>query len=299
LSLARQGRNARWYHEHERDHPVLAYGEVAELLTLRPDPFEQRVAQGWRDIVDGVTSATATAQPGVLIIEGAFFQIPVGVMLAMDVPVARIRALLLRIDAMLSEAGASLIHLTRPDLHEGLREIGDVRGRQWLDEMIGVVSQSGYGRRHRVRDVNGLARFYDRQRSIIASVWPRLTVRRTEIAVGGARWTRAHRRMAAFTRIADTAATPLSSRALIAHAGIYRGPRGQRAVVTTDGRDLYLQRPATQAAPLLRVSDDRFSVESLPIDIQFRGDARGRVRAFRCETRLVNEPRATTRWRRV
>src|SRR4051794_36163177 len=48
LDLVRGGIDAVWFHEHERHHPVFQYGEVEELLQLKPGPFEDAVLAGWK-----------------------------------------------------------------------------------------------------------------------------------------------------------------------------------------------------------------------------------------------------------
>lgn len=296
LDLARGGREASWLHEHEAGHPIVEYGEPEDLLRLQPDAFESRLLAGWQACVRDA------AGPATRVIEGSFIQIPTGVMLAMNASAARIRATLRRIDAIAAGGGASLVYLFRPDLREALRQVGEERGPQWLEAMTAAVAQSPYGRAHRVRNVDGLVGFYQRQRAIVDEVFPTLTVRRLaiEAGTGPAAWDRVGRRVAAFVGVRRVPAVAQPAAALLRHAGPYRGAAsGRAATITTDGRSLYLQLPLTPLLPLVRVGGGHFCPRSLPIDVRFAYDRGGRARSFAYESRMVNEVLTDTSWVRA
>ena len=294
LNLVRGGRDATWVHEHEANHPVFEYGEVEELLQLTERSFEERLLTGWD------TTARQVDPPAVRIIEGAFFQIPVGVMLSMNVPAARIRALLHRIESTISRLDVSLIYLHQPDLRAALLRVGEVRGVQWLEAMTAAVGQSAYGRAHRVRNLNGLIEYYRRQRAVIDSVFPRLTVRRLAIDVSGGRWNRYQRQMTRFLGIRQTPPVELRPADLLRHVGSYRGAtEGKGCVITTDAHALYMHMPSTSVQRLVRVSDGHFCVQSLPIDVRFSYDRKRQARRFEYESRMANEILRDTTWSRA
>lgn len=296
LHLVRSGREASWLHEHERAHPVFEYGEPEELLGLLPDAFEARLLAGWQAWVGAANGS------GPRVIEGSFVQIPVGVMLAMNVSAARIRAVLRRIDAIAARGGAALVYLFRPDLRAALLQVGDERGAQWLESMTAAVAQSRYGRAHRVGSVDGLVGFYQRQRAIVEAVFPTLTVRRLaiEAGTGSAAWGRVERHVAAFLGVRRVPAEPLPPSALLRHAGHYRGAAsGRPATITTDGAALYLQLPQTRLLPLVRVGGAHFCPRSLPIDVRFVYDRSRRARSFSYESRMVNEVLTDASWIRA
>jgi hypothetical protein len=236
----------------------------------------------------------------VRIVEGAFFQIPVGLMLAQNAPPARIRALLLGIEARIAVRQPALVYLHRPDLRRAFDVIGRERGTAWLDEVIGVLARSPYGRRHRVRDVRGLIGYYRRQRAIVDAVLPALSLRRLAIDVSGRRWPQYARRMSAFLDIRQAAPDELGPAGLLRHVGPYRGrASGATSIVTTDARALYLQQPASSAEPLVRVGPGRYCVRSLPIELRFSYDASGAARRFLYDSRMVNETVSDRSWMRV
>jgi hypothetical protein len=236
----------------------------------------------------------------VRIIEGSFFQLPVGVLLAKNVPAVRIRALLHRIEAVLANLDVSLVHLYQPDVRSALTRIGAVRGPEWLELMTAAVGASEYGVAHRVRSLGGLIGYYRRQRAIIDAVLPRLSIRRLAIDVSEARWEQYERRMTAFLglRRAWTMARPQDD--LLRHIGTYRGATtGRTCVVATDGRALYVHLPARLAQRLLPVAGGTFCVESLPIDIRFAYGRSGQARRFTYASRMVNEMLSETSWVRA
>lgn len=294
LDCVRAGRRARWFHEHERAHPIVQYGEVAELLRQTPARFERGLVDAWQRL-----AASTTAE--VLILEGAFLQVPVGVMVAMGVPAARIRAVLREIAGILGGVDASLVYLFHPDLRRSLERTGALRGPQWLVEMSAALGASPYGRRHRVHNVRGLATFYERQRAVVESVLPRLALRHLALDASDNRWDRRHRRIAALAGVRASADPVITKAALLDHAGAYRSPSGLPATITTDGLRLYAHLPATRALPLVPVGDvdGHFCAESLPIDFRFTRDARGRARRFTYHSRMANEVLTDTSWVRA
>lgn len=266
---------------------------MEELLRFTPAAFERRIAAAWR----GFTRPAAAG--AVRILDGSFFQIPVGVMLAMNAPPARIRALVRRLDALLAGANGALVYLHRPDTRRALAGTGDIRGMRWLEELTAALARSPYGRARRVRNLNGLVGYYERQRRLIDGLLPRLSVRHLAVDVTRGDWHRYDRAIARFLAIGRAPAPSLTRADLLRHAGTYRGARGrQPAAITTDGARLYLQLPATSVLPLVRVSGGHFCPRGLPIDIRFTYGG-GRARGFRYESRMSNELLSETSWVRA
>lgn len=281
LHLTHSGHDAAWWHEHQAGHPIFSYAEVEELLDVRPEAFEERLRTAWTGL------ARHTAAP-ITVLEGSFFQVTVGVLLAMNVAPRRIERLLLDIDRTVAPLGAALVHLFYEDTRRGLLAIREHRGAYWLDGMTSIVGKSPYGRRHRVRDVEGLIAFYRAQRAIIDAVFPALSMRRTAIEISGGRWNGYLRRARAFLRIGTPAReTPLTPRRLLRHAGQYRGKAGAR-VIATDGSRLYLHDGLLAPQPLVPARDGSFEVESLPIAIRFTSGAGGVSQRLSVHNQLLN-----------
>lgn len=295
LDRARAGDKARWFHEHECAHPIFEYREVEDLLGETPDRLESRLLGKWRRLVRD----TNTRRAGTLIIEGAFIQIPVGVMLAMNVAPGKIEAFLERVDEVLCQANASLVYLHRPDLGAALDAIGRARGPHWLTSMTATLAASPYGRRNGVKNLRGLERFYKRQRAIVDATLPGLSLRQLRLDVGRGWSDRQNQQVARFAGVRPTREPKLSRANLLAHAGQYKSRSGFPATVTTDGGRLYLHLPATPALSLIRVADERFVAESLPIDVRFTIGADGRARGFTYDSRMSNEILGDRAWSRV
>jgi hypothetical protein len=293
LDLVTAGSGAVWFHEHEVAHPIFEYGEVEELLHWTPERLEQRLLAGWK--------ACAAADDGrVRIIEGSFFQIPIAVMLAMNVPPARIRAFIRRVDAIVASRDAALIYLFRPDLKDAFAQLGDIRGVQWLEGIAAALQKSPYGRTHRVRNVDGVIEYYRRQQVLIDSVFPRLLVRRVALDVSGARWDHYQRKMRTFLGTPRTAPPLLSPADLLRHAGTYRGTKTrQQCRVMTDATTLYIQLPQTDLLRMIHVEDEHFCLEGLPIDVHFAYDPHRRAARFDYLSRMVTEVRSDSSWVRA
>lgn len=221
-------------------------------------------------------------------------------MLAMNAPAARIRALVRQVDALVAGANGALVYLHRPDVRRALLGTGDIRGMRWIEEMTGALARSPYGHARRVRGLDGLAGFYERQRALISGLLPKLSTRHLAIDVTRGAWDRYDREIAAFLDVRRTPEPRLTQTALLRHAGTYRGARGrQPAAITTDGTRLYVQLPATSVLPLVRVGGGHFCAHGLPVDIRFTYGAGGRARGFRYESRMSNEQLTERTWSRV
>lgn len=218
----------------------------------------------------------------------------------MNAAPSRILALLRGIDAAIAPLNPALVYLHRPDLRGAFQTLEHERGASWIGEVVSVLGRSPYGRRHKVRDARGLIAYYRRQAAIVDAVLPKLTLRRLAIDVSGGRWPQYEKRMAAFLGMKATPAPELPLAAQLRHVGQYRGAiTGRTAVVSTDGRALYLQLPATLADPLVRVSPGRFCLRSLPVDVGFDYDASGAARRFTYHSRLIGEAERDRSWVRV
>ena len=293
LQLRRAGQPAAWFHEHQAAHPIFCYDEVEELLELTPDAFEDQILANW-------TAFALDEDPAaVRILEGSFFQLTVGVMLSMNMPALRIARALVAIDRIIEPLDPALIHLFHRHTRDGLLKIRDHRGAYWLDGMTTIVGRSPYGKRHRVRDVEGLVAFYRTQQNIIDAVLPRLRVRRLGIEIGHGAWSAYARKMSAFLSLGRPNASTPSWRELRRCIGRYRTGAGRECTVATDGASLYLQEALAPAQRLLPAGAGCFCVESLPIDVQFRPDGRGASRRLVIRNHLVNAPAETASFARA
>lgn len=293
LDVVAHGGRAVWFHEHEADHPIFQYGEIAELLRWTPAGLENHLIAAW------TAFARDRASDTLRIVEGSFLQIPIGLMLAMNATPARIQALCRRIDSLIAGLEPALIYLHRPDLRGAFRALGAERGAAWLADLIAVIGASRYGRRHRVRGIGGVTAFYRRQRAIVDALLPTLGMRRLalDVSAGGADGAR---RMSAFLGIRPDARRRPGLDPLLRHVGTYRGSvTRSTAIITTDARALYLQQPASSARQLLRVAPGHFCVRALPIDVRFRYDGGGLARQFSYDSRMANETLADRSWIRA
>lgn len=293
LQLAAAGRRSAWFHEHQADHPIFRYGEVEELLAIQPDRFEEQILANWTALARSANAAATC------ILEGSLFQITVGVLLAHNVRPARIARVLLDIERRVAGLDPALIHLYDRRTRDGLLRIRKHRGDYWLNGMTTIVGQSPYGRRHRVRDVDGLVKFYEAQRAIVDAALARMKMRRLAIEIGGGRWPEYERRAASFLGLGRPVRRAVPAAQLLRYAGRYAGraPAGD-LLITTDAASLYRQEPLLPAQRLLPIGGGRFCVESLPIDLQFTPAASAPARRIVVDDKLVGARRRCVLTRR-
>jgi hypothetical protein len=293
LHFIQHGCDASWFHEHQLDHPIFYYDEVDELLRLEVRTFEEQIMANWESFAND-----AEAQP-TRILEGSFFQITTGVLLAMNTTARKIEQMLLRIAATVKKLNPALIYLFHEDTREGLLRIRDHRGMYWLNGMTQLLGQSPYGRQNGVRDFEGLAEFYRRQRLIIESVFSRLEFKKMAVDISGRRWDSYDRRMAAFLKIGELMPLDLPVKQLLKYAGRYKGKTtGNECVVTTDAKSLYLHYVDSHAGKLLPVDHGHFVLRSLPIDIRFDFDRTGLARRITINSRIADRRTTDRTWTR-
>ena len=294
LLLRAAGRRAEWFHEHQAAHPIFCYDEVEELLAVAPDAFEDQILARWSAFARSGSGDAAAIR----ILEGSFLQLTVGVMLSMNLTSARIVRVLREIDRLLAPLDPALIHLFHRDVRAGLLAIRDHRGAYWLEGMTTIVGRSAYGRRHGVRDVEGLIGFYRKQQAIIEAALPKLTLRRLGIEIGRGAWGAYATRMSAFLAM-DRRNIAATAHDLRRCPGSYRSRIGSGRMVTTDGAALYLHETLQPAQRLLPAGAGRFWVESLPIELRFTHEQRGRFGRFAVDNRLMNARPAAASFTRI
>lgn len=291
LDLVRAGHQARWLHEHDVDHPIFPYVDIQDLLRWTPDALEARVVTGWRRFL------ARRPAPGTHIIEGEFLQIPVGVMLALGAPPARIVALLHDLWALMATRRPVLVHLDQRPSRAALQRVADVRGPRWLHDLVAVVAATPYGHAHRVRTVAGVAQFYREQRAIIATAFADIAMPRLAVDLDRGTWEERLTQIRTGLHLPTPRSASVTRAHLWRHVGRFVGrPSGLEAIVTTDGGGLFLQMPATPAVPLLEVAPGQFCLESLPITLTGVYGADQQMMRFRYVSRMRGDHTVDAQW---
>lgn len=294
LQMRRTGQAATWVHEHDPAHPVFRYGELDELLQVRAAACARSLVEKW-------SALAADRRTGrVLILEGSFFQITVGVLLSSGMPADDILGVLAQIEERIAALRPRLVHLRHADLRAGLLGIAEHRGAYWLHGMIEVLRRSAWGRRHRVRHLDGLLAFYEAQQHIIDQACTRLRMPRLVVDVSGGAWDRYHSRISRFAGAGTIATVTAAPNRLSRCSGTYRGRRSRhRSVISTDGQRLYLHSPGRAADPLLPVDPGVFWLQSMPVELSFALDRPGPARGFAVRARLEDRRVPDTSFTRV
>jgi hypothetical protein len=279
------GSRARWFHEREAEHPVFHFSHLHDLLAHGPDRLEHTLLTGWRALLHPPAL-------DVLVLDGTLLNLSVGLMVAMETPLERMRQVVGTIADLLQPFAPTLVQLTYPSVEEQLRAVGERRGSQWAFAMHSLLAHTPFGIAHRPgADAHDkahalLCAFYARQTDMIASLldlWPGT---RTTRVVGDGAWARLQQQVMAdvgaptFHPVIPPAAT------LLRCAGHYRGrSTGRELTVTTDGMALFLLHTDGVADRLVHTTRAAYQlVEGLPAAITFDDDA-----CFRMDTTLRND----------
>jgi hypothetical protein len=299
LHWSSAGARARWFHEREAEHPVFHFAHLDDLLQHGPDGLEEMLLTGWRAL-------ERAPELDVLILDGTLLNLSVGLLVAMQTPLGRIRALFGAVAEMVRPFEPALVHLTYPDVAGQLRSVGARRGSQWAHSMHSMLLRTPFGHAHSDGPHPSLLHaFYARQTAIMATLldlWPGTSI--TSVVRDG-EWDQRQREIAAAVGAPAFAPARLPTDTLLRYVGRYRGNDSGRDVhVTTDGSTLFLQHADHVADRLVQTARAwSHLVEGLPATITFdavsSADCPGSGLGFHMRTTFANDRVVTDAFRRV
>jgi hypothetical protein len=164
LHMTRHGLPARWHYEHESPHPIFHYPDILAAIEegcARDGLFENAIER-WTDLARQVAVGSTS-----VVIESAFFQIPVHPMRLMDWDEPRIAAYANAVAHAIAPVAPLLVLLRHEDVEHALMEAVRWRG-EWfgtfLEEKIG---QSPYGRARDIQGFPGVVRYFTEYRDLV------------------------------------------------------------------------------------------------------------------------------------
>ena len=276
--LARQfraaGRPAEWFYEQQRPHPMA--GETPTPPSSWQDYFAARLAR-WSRLSQRVRSSGTVS-----ILESAWLQGPVFLMLHRDLNRGLIKAFILKTVEAMRGADPALIYLSQPDPVGGMRRLFDRRGLSWGLAHAGHNDGLEFARNRGVSGIDGLLEYWREHNAVCEAIvresgMPTLTVdpRKGE-------W---RERRAAIARFLDLGAATeeptLDQPELGRLVGEYRQGARTFIVSVRDGA-LELDGLLWPRNRLLPIAPGVFEAESWPRLLTFQ-DADGEVRAVRFE----------------
>jgi hypothetical protein len=287
--LARHGRAARWFYEHETPHPIFERSDIDLGIDEGrvPDDFCERAIAGWRTL-----AASAAAGDQSLILESALFQLPMHPMLLMNWPEERIAAYARDVEAALAPARPVPIILRHDDVERAVRDAMTWRGEWFADYLNQRISRSAYGQAHGLSGPDGVVRYFTGYRDLIDRLLTRLSMPAVILDAAAPKHTLPDRVMDALGLPpfepfgTDAAPQPF--------VGSYKDPASDNTMaIVTDGTHLYVD--GEFRTRLIQCGGAAFEISGTPVRLEFLPGAGGSMESITCHANLADLPREWVR----
>lgn len=291
LHLDALGHEARWWFEHELNHPVIGFDQARAAQQAGGMEARQIFAQahhGWAAL-----ARASGAGRGITLLEGALFQATVGAQLLADLPRAEIFAHFDRTLELIAPLEPVLIHLRQENVEAALAATCARRGPWFLEFLQGEFAATARGRRLGRNDAAALLEYFTERREISDQLFARFPGRKLAHENSDGDWARQRKAITDFLGLPPMPAPARPERAE-EFAGRYRAGTGDEWVVTADFAGLRLD--GDSPARLLPRGRDRFVIEGLCVEVAFQRSASGAIEGIACAGNLPDLP---PRWTRV
>jgi hypothetical protein len=289
LHLARHGRAARWFYEHDTPHPIFDRASIDLGLDEGrvPDDFCDQAVRRWRRLAEDVAAADESA-----VLESALFQLPLHPMLLMDWPEARMAAYLRDVEAALSPARTVPVILRHEHVDAALRDALTWRGEWFRDYLEQRIARSAYGRARGLTGSDGIVRYFTDYRDLTDRLRQHLALPCVVLDAAAPKETLPSRVMAAlglpeFLPFGTDVAPQL-------FVGNYKDPASDNAMdIVTDGTHLYVD--GAFRTRLIQRDRATFEIAGTPVQLAFTANGDGRMEKIDCRANLPDLPREWVR----
>ena len=288
--LDQSGISTRWIYEHETPHPILQYADVVTTLeqgSLREGMFDEGLEQ-WRNLLNRL------GPDETIVLESAFFQIPVHPMLLMDWRPNQIEAYVASVDTMLSNHAPLLVFLRHDDVKTALTEAARLRGAWFAGFLADRIAKVPFGIARGLEGFDGLVTYFTAYRNLLDQLVAKLSTQVLLLDAAGPK-------TMFTTRISDALGLPPPDAVRTsADATDLIGSYAATGVDDTyrvgfDGEHLILE--GDSPTRLLPIGPDVFEVCGTPVCLTFVRDAEGHPERLLCDAPLPNLPREWVRER--
>jgi hypothetical protein len=291
LHLESLGHEARWWFEHELNHPVIGFDQARAAQQAggaEARAIFARAHDGWAAL-----ARTSGAGGGTTLLEGTLLQATVGAQLLADRPQAEIVAHFDRTLELIAPLEPGLIHLRQEDVAAALAATAARRGPWFLEFLQGEFAATARGRRLGRNDAAALREYFTERRDLSDALFARFSGRKLVHENSDGDWARQRRALTDFLGLPPMSEPALPERAE-EFAGRYRAGTGDEWTVAVDAAGLRLD--SASPARLLPRGRDRFVVEGLCVEVTFERTDRGAIAGIACAGNLPDLP---PRWARV
>ncbi len=275
IQWSRQGRACRWIYEHQASHPVCGPSGV-EYRTWN-EFFEERLAR-W------VSFTAAVQASGTLtILESAFLQHLIMVMLRREVDADMIVAFIRRIGEVIRPLDPRLVYFLEPHPDMAYREICGRRGPAWTETVLGYFERSAFSERRGLRGFDGLMAYWREHNTVADRAVAELDLDTLVVDPRLRDWTWRRSEIARFLELPPPPDSPRAEPELARYVGRYRvawNSEIRECSVTLEDGSLVLHDLLWPANRLIWKEANVFYAESWPVELIFEQDAHGTIRSL-------------------
>jgi thymidylate kinase len=292
LHLLDNAHRANWFSEHQTSHPIYRYDDAigkAYRATLKSAPLfrmlvssvyrhiksrriHEEALSNWQRLADSLENSGR-----ITILESTFFQTPIGWLQLMNLEREEILRYVARIQHIIEKLNPVLVYLYQEDPATALRKVREQRG-DWFEQLlVSQIEKAPFGRAHRVRNFEGVIRFFLKIRNITDEIYALSGFRKVTLDTSGGSWEQY------LDRITDVLSLPRMNHNRPVPAdcdgltGTYRAGvwwRKESIVIAADQRGLYF--PEAAGTRLVHKAGNTFCIEGMCVEFSFRslnGDA--------------------------
>lgn len=284
LHLARLGSPARWYFEHEGDHPIFDDEQVRLARATGPTEPNRIFDRALDHFAVLANRLNQTDPADTVILESTLFQTTVGTQLLMDWPRADIEQHFHRTMELLAPLAPALVYFQPPDSDTALRRTTEKRGAWFPEFVVAHLADTPRGRRTGLADFAGVLAFFREHRVVCDALFAQFPGPKLAVDNSAADWPRHTRAITDFIGLPPMSDPPRPADTSD-YVGRYRAATtGDEWVIAADARGLYFD-----DAALARLWPDAvggFVIEGLCVTLAFERDPAGRVYRVRASGAL-------------
>ena len=193
-----------WFYEHDITHPIYRREEKKRFCEegfLDVDRLQPQIVSRWQAF-----AAVGWESPATTIMDGAFFQLPLGFMMLMNVGEAALERHVRQVAAAVEPLAPVLIYFYQEDIRKSLAAVCELRrDASFAEQLIKFIASTLYGKSHRVQDLQGVADHYQDMRDKVLVLLDDLRMPKLTIESSAGDWQQYERQITEFLHLPQLA----------------------------------------------------------------------------------------------